>query len=159
MYGGINPFFNLDNTWTWNGIDWSQKSPTTTPRAFICMAMAYDQRRSRTVLFRGNPWAPRNETWEWDGNDWLHVATTASPEYRPDYAMTYDMRNRQLVLLAGHLIRAGTEVRFRETWVYGQAGSYAAYGAGCAGSLGTPTLAASGNSAPVLGAPFTVDLA
>lgn len=77
LFGGRQPgsTTNLFNdTWEWDGTNWSPRPTTTQPTPRIDMAMAYDAARSRTVLYAGltSGTAP-NDTWEWNGTTWNRV--------------------------------------------------------------------------------------
>jgi hypothetical protein len=65
--------FVFDDTWEWDGTDWTQVSPPTSPSARDSHGMAFDSRRGVAVLFGGCPHkvcdlsAPDflSDTWEW----------------------------------------------------------------------------------------------
>ena len=62
---------HLNDTWTWDGKNWTQLNPTTSPAPRDYHAMVYDVARQRTVLFggrSGRSFLP--DTWEWDGKNW-----------------------------------------------------------------------------------------
>ena len=69
--------------------------------------------------------------------------------------MAFDTRRRRVVLFGGSN-KAGQ--RFGDTWEYKWIASYTSFGTGCAGSVGTPKLAAATGSLPWVGQPFTVEL-
>ncbi len=106
-FGGFtNPFEAgvYPDTWLWNGDDWREASPVTSPRPRGYTAMAYDRARERIVLFGG--WPPNGppfaDTWEWDGDTWTDVTPGAGgPSARFRHAMTYDARRRRVVLYGG----------------------------------------------------------
>ena len=63
----------LDDTWTWDGADWTERSPPHAPTTRLGPALAFDGLRSDMVLFGG--FDPTNagylgDTWTWDGTDW-----------------------------------------------------------------------------------------
>jgi hypothetical protein len=63
-----------DQTWAWNGLKWTLKSPQVCPPGRILHAMAYDERRRRVVMYGGGTLGiPGSDTWEWDGEDWRLV--------------------------------------------------------------------------------------
>jgi hypothetical protein len=63
VYGGASPFGDLDDTWTWDGIDWHQIHPGTPP-ARESQAMAYDAATGQIVMFGGEvSGAVVGETW------------------------------------------------------------------------------------------------
>jgi hypothetical protein len=58
--------------WTWKANAW-QNTPTAPPRR-RGTAMAYDQARSRVVLYGGDGESGLlGDTWEWDGRRWTRA--------------------------------------------------------------------------------------
>lgn len=74
-------------TWTWDGIAWTQLHPAHQPSAMNWgeTSMAYDARRGVVVLF-ARIWNQgfASEAWEWNGIDWI-AKGTAPPGYRLFY--------------------------------------------------------------------------
>ena len=65
LFGGRR----FDDTWTWNGTDWSKHSPAHSPYQRLDMGMAYDA-NGQVVLFGGACAIACADTWTWDGSDW-----------------------------------------------------------------------------------------
>jgi len=64
-----------NETWEYDGNNWSQRFPQTVPGARIAHAMAYDKARAQTVMFGGHLSGARlNDTWLWDGNNWTEAS-------------------------------------------------------------------------------------
>ncbi|HEY8089867.1 MAG TPA: hypothetical protein VIF09_18530 [Polyangiaceae bacterium] len=67
-------WFSVDETWTWDGTDWTQEHPAQSPdaRSFAGMASAGGQ----VVLFGGGnfggSYAQPVGTWTWDGASWTN---------------------------------------------------------------------------------------
>src|ERR1017187_10518323 len=56
----------LNDTWVWDGSNWTQESPQTSPTARTGTAMAYDSVHDQTVLFGGFVgMTALGETWTW----------------------------------------------------------------------------------------------
>ena len=56
MYGGYSNNFsngNTNETWGWNGATWTNLNPSNAPTPRYQHAMAYDEARSRMVLYAG----------------------------------------------------------------------------------------------------------
>src|SRR5215471_17819768 len=53
LFGGLNIFTPLGDTWEWDGAHWLQYMPHSAPVARYAHAMAFDSGRGRTVLFGG----------------------------------------------------------------------------------------------------------
>ncbi len=101
---------------TWEGRD----PPVPTPTAVFDHVMAYDESRSRVVLFGGytRSGAERAETWDWDGLRWSkRDPGEAGPGLRSGGAMVYDARRRKVVLF-GSATKCvdGTCACFADTW-------------------------------------------
>jgi len=113
-YGG--PTFG--DTWVWNGTNWRQLFPATSPPARSMASMAYDFSLRRLVLFGGcgaGSSAPfYNDTWTWNGTTWTQVSTAAAPPERYAFGMDYDPITQGEVIFGG-LFFFDT-VRRGDTW-------------------------------------------
>lgn len=104
MFGGRSPTFYQDNneTWTWNGTDWSRLSTPTSPPVRHNHGMVFDHQRDRMVLFGGvDGLGARNDTWEFDGATWSESLPATAPPARESMAMAYDRARRVAVLFGG----------------------------------------------------------
>src|SRR5262249_28286038 len=89
-----------NETWEWNGLDWTLRTPATSPGPRVMHAMAYDATRQRvamngglTSLFNSQQ---LSDTWEYDGVNWTRVlANGPRPSY--EHALAYDSVRRQLL--------------------------------------------------------------
>ncbi len=102
--GGTGGAFAGDETWAWDGSEWSQKSPDNKPSPRSFHAMAFDSARNVVVLFGGrDPGESFNDTWEWDGADWTRRTPAAVPPRLSSgqCAMAYDAARQVSVLCAG----------------------------------------------------------
>ena len=121
LFGGSDEYGNDQNdTWTWNGLNWTQQSPANPPAARDGGAMAYDPALGQVVLFGGeqNPQSPNyiNDTWVWSGTTWTSVNFPNSPGARYAYnQLTYDAAQSQLILFGG----SSTSTTFDDTWAFG----------------------------------------
>ncbi len=75
LFGGYDQIGNryLGDTWEWNGGQWTQLTPVSTPGArAVHQRGVTDPLRSRIVLYgaTGAPILPLSDTWEWDGVTW-----------------------------------------------------------------------------------------
>jgi len=89
----------LDDTWVWDGSNWTQKSPQANPSARYEHAMAYDSGHDQVVLFGGS--SDVGDTWVWDGSNWTQKSPPTSPSARLNHAMAYDAIHGQVVLFGG----------------------------------------------------------
>jgi Galactose oxidase, central domain len=106
MFGGRlsdtrrNPFHLVADTWEYDGKNWIQIKPQTSPPARYQYGMAYDLVRQRTVLFGGigNSFQYLGDTWEYDGKNWTQIRPKTSPPSRADHGMVYDIARQRTVL-------------------------------------------------------------
>lgn len=207
MFGGQFGFQSTgatDETWEWNGSNWTQRTPQNSPAARSTCSLSYDLTRNVCVLY-GGEMGPTGftDTWEWDGFDWTQRTTTQNPnvgsrlrsvggwdntvlvcgqvlspstfpsttwlwtgsEWVEDLSpsppgrsvmpLAFDINRNVVVTFGGY----GGVYR-DDTWEYdpGLPASYTAFGSGCAGSLGVPSLAAAPGSRPAMGTTFRADI-
>lgn len=122
MFGGTPHFDRVqffNDTWEWDGADWSQVSVAHTPPARHAAYMAYDSDRHVVVLYggqhgfgSGSSWG---DMWEYDGSDWRQIFPLHTPGERGEGAMAYDRVRHVLVLYGGH-IGGGNDLN--DTWEY-----------------------------------------
>ena len=97
----------LGDTWEFDGTNWTQRLPVTSPVGRYQANMVYDSYRHRAVLFGGQRYdgtygvrfSP--ETWEWDGTNWKQVVTAHLPPWREwlyPYAACYDSARKEMLL-------------------------------------------------------------
>ncbi|HUP70243.1 MAG TPA: kelch repeat-containing protein [Acidimicrobiales bacterium] len=104
-------------TWSWNGITWTQHSPPASPSARWHSAMAYDAKRERVVLFGGRgatgiTGSVVGDTWTWDGTTW-QLQSGTSPLPRSGASMAYDAKRERVVLFGGE---SSDQSHFADTW-------------------------------------------
>ena len=92
----------IGDTWEWDGNEWHELTPQTSPPPRVSPAMAYDPQRKVTVLFGGiTPQGVLSDTWEWDGQQWHQRSPTISPEPVCCAAMFYDPQRGRIILHGG----------------------------------------------------------
>lgn len=166
--GNRPPEVFYGDTWEWDGSNWFERSPQgATPSPRHEHALAYDPTAQVTYLFGGLDAAgdPLNDLWTWDGSRWTQLMTPNPPARRFDCAMTFDAARGKLVLFGGtnstwSVYRLNETVAYlRDTWEYtpGAAGAFTAFGVGCSGSRGVPTLGLQG-ALPTAGFPLRVQV-
>jgi hypothetical protein len=94
LFGGttVNPLTLLEDTWVWDGSDWTNVPTTHTPPVVETMEGAGDiifgyamaALGTQLVMFGGYP----NETWTWDGTDWTLESPANSPSNLGSVEMT-----------------------------------------------------------------------
>ncbi len=106
LFGGrrSGPLGLTGDTWEYDGTDWVERYPNTSPEARQHHALVYDAARGRVVLFGGDDgtWpGTRNDTWEYDGTDWVERLSLAAPAGRFEHAMAYDTDRQTTILMGG----------------------------------------------------------
>ena len=114
LFGGFGNGY-LNDTWLWDGSNWTAARPVTVPPPRAAPAMAYDAAHGQVVLFGGfiNASGRLGDTWLWDGTNWTATNPAASPSPRSNMVMVYDAARGQVVLFGGF---NGSDVG--ETWVW-----------------------------------------
>jgi len=122
MFGGNGQYVYWNDTWVWDGTNWTQKHPTNAPPNRRGNVMTYDAAHNVVVLFGGtgysNPLsyatASLNDTWTWDGTNWTLMHPATSPPGRDLASMSYDPVRGKVVLFGGQDLASGT--KFGDTW-------------------------------------------
>jgi Galactose oxidase, central domain len=129
LFGGESGFcptctnITYGDTWVWNGTDWHQRLPVTSPPPRSLASLAYDRTLGRLVLFggaqasSGSPYY--NDTWTWDGTNWTQLSLVVAPPARYAFGMAYDPRERALVIFGGLVDFDNTVLT--DTWILGTA--------------------------------------
>ena len=109
---------NVENdTWTWDGTNWTLSHPAQAPPPRSNSAIAYDSVHGQAVIFGGlnGPGASDlSDTWLWDGANWTQSQQTG-PSERAEHAMAYDAVHGQVVLFGGE---DPNDVPLNDTWVW-----------------------------------------
>lgn len=118
----------LSDTWVWDGVNWTQKTPATSPPARFGHQMAYDSAGGHVVLFGGasdqthsgypdSVYISLDDTWAWDGTNWVQEFPAASPPGRVLFGLAYDEARSQVVIVGGGV--GWWSSFFDDTWVLG----------------------------------------
>lgn len=77
LFGGASPGLDgttvtLDDTWTWNGTDWTQLVVSTSPSPRLWSAMAYDAAHGQVVMYggTGSDYSALGDTWIFQGSQY-----------------------------------------------------------------------------------------
>ena len=156
--GGVNGQ-PLADTWTWDGSNWAQLQPTTSPPAQSGPACTWDSDRGRVVLLNVRSAYPSAmDAWTFDGVNWTRLVTAIAPAARSSATAAYDPRRHELLLFGGDTGYQPHGAFVNDTWTLAVAGREDTFGAGCPGSLGTPTLQASTGATPEPGGVVAIDV-
>lgn len=158
LFGGYDGFAALHDTWELSGSTWTRRFPTSNATGVWGHSMTYDPVRRRTFIYGGIQDGRYNEQlWEWDGTTWTHVFGPLTPDMRAYHGTAYDTVRRRLVLFGGLM----QGIASNQTWeLYDQRtpADYRGFGSGCAGTNGTPSIAAPLGMFPRIGFPFRADV-
>jgi hypothetical protein len=94
-----------NETWEYNGVDWTRATPAYVMPGLESPAMAYDSGRGVVVMFGGwdgNVSIDHRETWEYDGVDWVLRPTANAPLSGYRAGIAYDQDRGRLVLYGGY---------------------------------------------------------
>jgi hypothetical protein len=117
MFGGQNAPGNAmyNDTWTFNGTNWSQLSPATSPSVRTGASMAYDQTHNVWVMFGGkNYYNYLPETWIFNGTTWTQQNPTNYPAGLVWTQMCWDSQTGTVLLFGGQ--SATTNYPSNQTW-------------------------------------------
>src|SRR6266571_542864 len=95
----------FNDTWLWDGTDWTQAQPVKAPSPRTEPAFAYDVATRQVVLFGGRTttdFSFLNDTWTWDGTAWTLQHPRHSPGGRSNAAFTYDPAVSAMILVGGY---------------------------------------------------------
>jgi hypothetical protein len=105
-----------NQTWTWNGTNWTQLHPATSPPGREDQQMAYDAATKTVILFSGfhgtGYW---DDTWSWNGTTWTKLSPATSPSGRDSAAFVYDPATSQMILFGGF---RGSGFSPGDTWTW-----------------------------------------
>ena len=123
---------DYNDTWTWDGSNWTQLSPATSPSGRQGAGMVFDIARGLTVLFGGYDDSEarlvnafRQDTWLWDGTSWTQQQTATMPERMQNPGLAYDAALQKIVMIGGFIfhipsafqdIGAGFLLYEKDTW-------------------------------------------
>lgn len=125
LFGGNDSFTGTnvrDDTWEWDGTNWTLKCSGCGPVAREGHRMLYDSARQKVVLFGGlaQPMGgPRSlgDTWLWDGTSWEQICEGApGPCERHSPGMAYDEFRHTTVLFGGVHDRGTCGEYLMDTW-------------------------------------------
>ncbi|HLQ38388.1 MAG TPA: hypothetical protein VK348_11335, partial [Planctomycetota bacterium] len=103
MFGGYDGRFPLNETWQWDGMDWTQIQ-VAGPSARVETAIAFDSVRNVAVLFAGRDFSLpgyMQDTWEWNGTAWTQRFPAHVPPARSHHAMAFDPDRAMTVMFGG----------------------------------------------------------
>ena len=93
-----------EETWTWDGANWTEQAPAASPPPSMDSSVAYDPATQGLLLYGGfsvSSGLPQTDTWIWNGATWSLLSPTTSPPRLADAGLAFDPDLGQLVLFGG----------------------------------------------------------
>jgi len=96
---GIDP--SLNDTWTWDGKNWTQLHLSTSPPV-ATGAAAFDPESGTVVAVLATlADATKLQTWTWDGSVWHQRTSSSSPPYRLYFSAAQAMAGGSIAIFGG----------------------------------------------------------
>ena len=116
LFGGFAGSNWINDTWVWDGSDWSQSLPNNSPPPRGKSSLAFDRHRGRLILFGGETRGARlSDTWEWNGADWQQSLTANAPSDRFGHFSTFDSIRDRVIVFGGNRAAGGVAA---DLWEY-----------------------------------------
>ena len=120
LFGGLgstsspNPTFG--DTWAWDGTDWTQLTPISSPPARFAHSMCLDPTTGQILLFGGQSSTGFfNDTWTWTGSTWQQLSPlSTSPSIRDGASMVADTTQNRVLLFGGGM----GSLQYDDTWAW-----------------------------------------
>ena len=115
LFGGSDK----NDTWTWDGQDWTKVNTPVAPLGRSYHAMAFDKDRGVVVLFGGEgtvngKLTKLNDVWEYDGT-WKPIFVGSPiPDHRSGHVMAYHEARKVTIVCGGE----GASGYLTDTWVW-----------------------------------------
>jgi len=103
-------------TWEWDGVTWTKKTPVANPGEKTRNAAAFDASRNVVTIFGNDDSTLDNELWEYDGNNWVQNSPTGSEPAPVDSSELFYNINTEVLTLVGGWTSSGTGNN--DTWTF-----------------------------------------
>jgi hypothetical protein len=107
----------LQDTWTWDGVNWKQESPLFFPTPRSQASMTFDPTLGKVVLFGGRSNSDPTglgDMYAWDGGNWTQLHPLNVPLARYGAGFAYSRVDSGLLLYGG----TGLTGYLPETWLW-----------------------------------------
>ncbi len=109
LFGGMRstaPIGAVNDTWTFDGSNWTQQTPANSPPARAGIGLVFDFFRGVVVMYGGTGGGAiggpsLSDTWEWDGFNWTPIATAHTAGPRGRYGAAFDVVHNRTVIYGG----------------------------------------------------------
>jgi hypothetical protein len=119
LFGGFNATSYLNETWTFDGITWTQRSTPVALSPRSGAMLAYDFPTGQLVLFGGYDGVQfLGDTWLWDGrtSTWKLASPTSSPQPMSGAMLFTDPQTGRASLFGGTGVAHGIRFFSSDTW-------------------------------------------
>jgi hypothetical protein len=115
FYNNNVVIFTYNDTWTWNGTNWTQLFPSVSPSARYLVGAAYDTTHNQMVVFGGVGVAGYlGDTWVFNGTNWTQKFPAHAPPARAAGMMVYDPLRAKVYLFGG----VNNLTYYGDTWAW-----------------------------------------
>jgi hypothetical protein len=104
LFGGFGTTGDLNDTWEWNGANWTQVFPKKRPAIRGAHRMVYDPVNKVTILhggFRTTLGRTLRDMWSYDGSNWTEIKPFNIPNDRRDQSLVFDAARGRICLYGG----------------------------------------------------------
>ncbi|MCB9879263.1 MAG: hypothetical protein H6835_16835 [Planctomycetes bacterium] len=113
LFGGeLDPSGQVvtDETWEWNGSDWTQRTLPHTPSARSDMGICYDPLHQRVMMHSGyeGPLSLARDLWSYDGADWTLVSEGEGPPATYNAGLVWHPGRQRLLTCVQEVPHLGT---------------------------------------------------
>ena len=89
LFGGKGDNGLLSDTWSWNGDNWQELSPVTSPPALTSTASSFDPSKDEVVVATGSGASgTTGDTWAFNGRNWKEIGRGAVAPSSPTSVLT-----------------------------------------------------------------------
>jgi hypothetical protein len=114
---------DLNDTWTWDGKDWSQVQTSPAPPWRTDAIFVYDEASNTVLLFGGLSTSEiLGDTWAFDGRHWTQQHPEDGPSARFGAVAAYDPIGRHVIMFGGRSQLGGQDNDLAETWTWTDSG-------------------------------------
>lgn len=110
----------LDDTWEFDGTNWTQITLAVSPPARTGGRMAYVPSLGKIVLYGGleRDTPSLKDTWAYDGAAWTQIETAVSPPLRYYHQMAYNPVTDRIVVFGGRPYGGTLTTPYDDTWEF-----------------------------------------
>lgn len=158
LFGGMtDPFRGIlaADTWEWDGVDWVERHPSTSPGPRHSHTLTHVERLGVTLLHGGNDGSSDlADLWSWNGNEWRLEMPQGAVRPRSNHAaFLFPQAQSPRIVVYDGLVQGAATSELQTLTPTGQIASYRTYRQSCPSSVGVPELSA---TAPVVGRIWTL---